>query len=177
MAPLSLYVSSKQGFFCSPPNAEISVIFAALGVMLAFRSLDAQKKKEVGLLDSIDIDQIIIDGTSLLDEVGSQLHPLASRYLQSYQRLESRLRELSFEKIGAAADSTTLPSVAPALDMGERTELPNNPQFSAEMGEGFGLHFNPSDEVSMIFNNDFSEFENIFCSTGWSGLMDNWKES
>jgi hypothetical protein len=72
-------------------------MFAALAVLLTFQTLDVQRKEDVALPVSVNVDQVIMDGTGLLEELGGQLHPLAAHYLQSYRRLKTRLRMTSKE--------------------------------------------------------------------------------
>ncbi|KAH8802542.1 N-terminal binuclear Zn cluster-containing/DNA binding domain-containing protein [Xylogone sp. PMI_703] len=152
-------------------------IFAALGVMLAFKMLDPQRKEDARLPDSIDVDQAIIDGKGLLEEVGSHLHPLASRYLQSYQRLEVRLQEMAAER----ENEVNLPrrpqqGDTQSSDVAGRGESVGDQYFSPD-GDGSGIFYKPTDELTMLLDNDFSEFENIFNGTGWSGLISDWNEA
>ncbi|RFU30256.1 hypothetical protein B7463_g6097, partial [Scytalidium lignicola] len=151
-------------------------IFAALGVMLAFKALDTQRKEDVGLPESVNVDQAISDGKGLLEEVESHLHPLASRYLQSYQRLEARLQEMAAEREGETNLSRRLQGDTQETDVTGRGEASGDQYFSPD-GDGNGIFYRPTDELTMLLDNDFSEFENIFNGTGWSGLISDWNEA
>ncbi|KIM77707.1 hypothetical protein PILCRDRAFT_825147 [Piloderma croceum F 1598] len=121
-------------------------VFAALGVLLAFQTLDAQSKAEVGLV-SVDVDRVILRGTHLLEEVGDQMHPLVSRYVQSFHQLQSRLRTISTTRAYALTDSIGLPCPAPA------------------------------DSSILLDGDDFSDIEDLLYTTDWTSLMADWSES
>ena len=100
---------------------EYKGVFTALCVMLAFKMLDPQDKAEVGLLDSIDVDQLISQGTELLQSVGEQCHPLASRYLRWFEKLE---RKLLAPSLGRANNSNSKPQYVASPSF-ESKEGPN----------------------------------------------------
>lgn len=142
--------------------------------MLAFQTLDDTSKNDVRLPATINVDQIILEGTELLEEVGGQLHPMASRYLQSLRRMESKLKTLS-ETRAKILESRPAPVDVPAMELNGRTEGSAN-SFFGNLEEDFGESFRPMDDPSMVFNEDFSEIEDMFYSTGWFGQMGEWNE-
>jgi hypothetical protein len=151
-------------------------VFAALGVVLAFQTLNPQSKEEVALPATVDVDQVILQGRALLEEVGGHLHPLATRYLQSLQKLEGRLRSLSASRVrGGAPDPKIVPVDTPAVDMqGPPEENNKNGAFLATNSVNTFGGWNGGAE-SMIFDEDFLEIENMFYSTGWGGVMDDFE--
>jgi hypothetical protein len=143
-------------------------VFTALGVVLAFQTLDAQSKEEVALPAAVDVDQVILQGRALLEEVGGHLHPLATRYLQSLQKLEGRLRSLSASRARREAPALKIvPVDMPIVDIqGLPEESSNNGAFpTADSVDAFG-GWNQGTE-SMIFDEEFLEIENMFFGTGW----------
>lgn len=145
--------------------------------MLAFKTLDRQRKEDVGLPDSIDVDQAISDGKGLLEEVSSHLHPLASRYLQSYQRLEARLQEMASEREREASFPRRPQTAVQGDDIsGQQGYLTGEQNFSPE-GEANAIYYRPTDEFSMLLDNDFTEFENIVNGGAWAGFISDWNEA
>ena len=151
-------------------------VFTALGVVLAFQTLDSQSKEEVALPATVDLDRVILQGRALLEEVGSHLHPLATRYLQSLQKLEGRLRSLSASRArGRAPDPKIVPVDMPSVDMqGPPEENNNNGSFPAADGVGAFEGWNGGAEP-MTFDEAFLEIENMFHSTGWGAVLDDSK--
>lgn len=145
--------------------------------MLAFKTLDKQKKEEVGLPDSIDVDQAISDGKRLLEEVSSHLHPLAAHYLQSYQRLEARLQKMASEReYEASVASHPQTNIlgkdisAQLVDLtGEKIYSPND--------EANTIYYRPTDEFAMLLDSDFTEFENIVNGGAWPGFINDCNEA
>jgi hypothetical protein len=158
-------------------------------VLLAFQTLDAQSKAEVGLLMSVDVDQVILHGTHLLEEVGDQMHPLASRYVQSFQQLQTRLRAISTARtrngskaMSGATSVGQLP--APSLDdLNARSEYGgsngNNTAFVADSTDAsLGVPFPAPDDPSMLLGGvDFLNIEDLLVTTDWTSLMADWNES
>jgi hypothetical protein len=151
-------------------------VFAALGVVLAFQTLDPQSKEEVALPATVDVDQVILQGRALLEEVGGHLHPLATRYLQSLQKLEGRLRSLSASRARRGApDPKIVPVDMPSVDMqGPPEENNNNGAFPTADGVDTFGDWN-GDTESMIFDEDFLEIENMFFSTGRGAIMNDFR--
>ena len=151
-------------------------VFAALGVVLAFQTLDPQSKEEVALPATVDVDQVILQGRALLEEVGGNLHPLATRYLQSLQKLEGRLRSLSASRARRGApDPKIVPVEVPEVDMqGPPEENTSNGAFPPADGvDAFGSWSGGTE--SMAFDEDFLEIENMFFNTGWGAVMNDFE--
>ncbi|OIW23940.1 hypothetical protein CONLIGDRAFT_657486 [Coniochaeta ligniaria NRRL 30616] len=72
-------------------------IFAALGVLLVFQKIDPQFRAEVGIPASPDLDELIGQGLDILQRVGGEMHPLATRYVQSFEQLRARLRAITIK--------------------------------------------------------------------------------
>jgi hypothetical protein len=133
--------------------------------MLAFKMLGPENKAEVGLLDSVDVDQVISQGTELLQEVGEQCHPLASRYLHWFQKLEIKIPTLS---LGKASD----PDSNPPLGNQRRPEDVHNSSSSGDMNDVFVLDERPIGDSFMMSSEDLFEIENMFFSTGWANPIE-----
>lgn len=144
-------------------------MLVSLGVMVAYQTLDRERKEEIAMPASVDIEKVVRDGTALLEEVGTQLHPLATRYLQSCQKLEARLRAISSSRIEE-------------VDQPPVSDPPNGTQLSAgEAREDVYPHARPdgdldlnslADASTLFCDDSFAEFETMFFSTGWIGVMD-----
>lgn len=143
--------------------------------MLAFKTLGPPKIEDIGLLETIDVDHVISQGKDLLQEIGRQCHPLASRYLQSFQKLEARLPTLSFGR--ARNPEPNLPPVeTPSLDKQRRTE-DSHYSFLTDTNDAFGLPPRPLDERLVddplaVYDEDLSQIENMFFSTSWANLVE-----
>lgn len=150
-------------------------MFTALGVMLAFQALDEKSKQDVRLPESIDVDQVIVQGTELLEEVGGQLHPIAARYLESLRRMQAKLKTIR------ASRDKHLERPPPTADLQSEDALPqkteqNPTRFSGTTADDFGESFQQLGDTQMTFGEDFSEIENMFYNTGWFGQVD-WAET
>jgi hypothetical protein len=136
--------------------------------MLAFKILSPQNKADTGLLESVNVDEVIWQGTKLLQEVGERCHPLASRYLHWFQKLERKLPTLSLERAnnnqnmsGAAVSSTAKPANAEYIH-------------NVSPGDVSDLHVvdeQPFDDSLMVSSEELFEIENMFFSTGWADLV------
>jgi hypothetical protein len=133
--------------------------------MLAFRTLDATSKQDVNLPISLDVDQAIVQGTELLEEVGGQLHPIATRYLEALQRMEAKLKNVSACRT-KMLDLHHLPTALPSEYMQRRHEVNANPVWES-MDDAFGESFQQTGDTSIAFGEDFLEIENMFYNTGW----------
>lgn len=65
-----------------------------MSVLLVYQHLDPQSRSKIDLPPSSDIDVIIGQGTDHLHRVGGEIHPLASRYVRSFQQLQTRLQAI-----------------------------------------------------------------------------------
>ncbi|KIM73611.1 hypothetical protein PILCRDRAFT_724526 [Piloderma croceum F 1598] len=149
-------------------------VFAALGVLLAFQTLDTQSKAEVGLV-SVDVDQVILRGTHLLEEVGDQMHPLASRYVQSFHQLQNRLRAISTARAygGSKSSSSAVPHDTSSLN-----GIYSDPNSNPALTDSIGLPFpTPADSSMLLDGDDFSNIEDLLYTTDWTSLMADWSES
>jgi hypothetical protein len=149
-------------------------VFTALCVMLAFKMLGPQGKAEVGLLDSVDINQVIYQGTQLLQEVGEQCHPLASRYLHWFQKLERKLPTLS---LGRANNPNCNPAhvAAPTLEKQAQAQPEDaHNSFPGYINDNFVMdEQQPNGDYLMISSDELFEIENMFFSTGWDEPVKN----
>jgi len=156
-----------------PPPSDV---FAALGVLLAFRTLDAESKAEVGLV-SVDVDEVILRGTHLLEEVGDQMHPLASRYVQSFHQLQTRLRAISTVRAygDSQSSSNTVPLPSPLSEIHPQYTGSNS---NTALTDSMGLPFPaPADSSIPLGEDDFSNIEDLLYTTNWTSLMADWSES
>jgi hypothetical protein len=136
--------------------------------MLAFKILSPQNKADTGLLESVNVDEVIWQGTKLLQEVGERCHPLASRYLHWFQKLERKLPTLSLERAnnnqnmsGAAVSSTAKPANAEYIHNVSPGDV-SDPHVVDEQ---------PFDDSLMVSSEELFEIENMFFSTGWADLV------
>jgi hypothetical protein len=136
--------------------------------MLAFKILSPQSKADTGLLESVNVDEVIWQGTKLLQEVGERCHPLASRYLHWFQKLERKLPTLSLERAnnnqnmsGAAVSSTAKPANAEYIHKVSPGDV-SDPHVVDEQ---------PFDDSLMVSSEELFEIENMFFSTGWADLV------
>ncbi|KAL2016665.1 hypothetical protein VTK56DRAFT_3209 [Thermocarpiscus australiensis] len=118
-------------------------IFAALGVLLVFQKIDPQFRAEVGVPESVDLDELIGQGLEILQRVGGEMHPLAARYVQSFEQLRARLQSttikhsrllLRVREPAAATTTTTTARVATPWATG--TESRAAAEGAAGGGEG-----------------------------------------
>ncbi|KAI5461872.1 fungal-specific transcription factor domain-containing protein [Mariannaea sp. PMI_226] len=70
-------------------------VFAALGVLLVYQKIDSKSRAEMDILPSLDLDDVIAQGLENLERVGGEMHPLASRYVQSFHQLKSQLQAIT----------------------------------------------------------------------------------
>lgn len=149
-----------------------SDVFAALGVILAFKTLDEGSQQDVRLPKYINIDEIVMHGNSLLEEVGGQLHPIAARYLKSLQRMEAKLKTVSTNRAKVIESLPPLPADEPPLQQQQidysMQPFPGN----IPMTEDF-TQFQMGQP--MMFVEDFSEIESMFYNTGWFGQTGDWE--
>jgi hypothetical protein len=64
-------------------------------VLLVFQKIDPQFRAEVGIPASLDLDDLIGQGLEILQRVGGEMHPLATRYVQSFEQLRTRLQAIT----------------------------------------------------------------------------------
>jgi hypothetical protein len=143
--------------------------------MLAFKMLGPQSKAEVGLLESVDINQVIYQGTQLLQEVGEQCHPLASRYLHWFQKLERKLPTLLLGRANNP-DYNSANVVATTLEKQARPEGAHDsfPGCVNCINDNFVMdEQQPNGDSLMISNEELFEIENMFFSTGWDEPIEN----
>jgi hypothetical protein len=136
--------------------------------MLAFKILSPQNKADTGLLESVNVDEVIWQGTKLLQEVGEHCHPLASRYLHWFQKLERKLPTLSLER----ANNNQIISVAAVSS----TAKPTNAEYIHKVSPGgvsdpHVVDEQPFDDSLMVSSEELFEIENMFFSTGWADLV------
>jgi hypothetical protein len=81
-------------------------VFAALGVLLVYQKLDPNSHAEMGIPPTVDLDEVIAQGLENLQRVGGEMHPLASRYVQSFQQLQKRLQAITALSTNAVPQSS-----------------------------------------------------------------------
>ncbi|UKZ46669.1 hypothetical protein TrVGV298_000875 [Trichoderma virens] len=69
-------------------------VFTALSVLLVYQHLDPHSRSKIDIPPSSDIDNVIGQGLEHLQRVGGEIHPLASRYVRSFQQLQTRLQAI-----------------------------------------------------------------------------------
>lgn len=145
-------------------------VFTALCVMLAFNLLSSESKANAGFLDSINTDEDIARGTKLLREVGEHCHPLASRYLQWFQKLQSKLPTLSIEITDNSTQDLlrggTSSSDQPT-SYGRPLTVPPEPVDNRHASDERRF-----DESLLVSSEELFEIENMFFSTGWADWVD-----
>jgi hypothetical protein len=167
-------------------------VFAALGVLLAFQTLDPQSKAELGIFNSDDIEATIRGGLDLLEKVGGQMHPIASRYVQAFRQLQEKLRVFSSSSVRGMYSSggTTMRPPPNGQTSSIGLDLEGRPDINGGRGENAGptaaysyigetneISRATSQEASLMvgFENEFANIENMLLdSTGWTALMDDW---
>lgn len=137
--------------------------------MLAFKILSPQNKADASLLESVNVDEVIWQGTKLLQEVGEHCHPLASRYLHWFQKLERKLPTLSLERAnnnqsvpGAAVSSTAEPAIAGYVHKVSPGDV-SDPHVVDER---------LCNDSLMVSSEELFEIENMLFSTGWADFAD-----
>ncbi len=60
-----------------------------------FQRIEPRFRADVGIPTSLDLDEIIDQGLENLERVGDEIHPLASRYAQSFEQLRTRLQDIT----------------------------------------------------------------------------------
>lgn len=66
-------------------------------MLLVFQKIDSQFRAEVGIPASLDLDDLIGQGLEILQRVGGEMHPLATRYVQSFEQLRARLQAITIK--------------------------------------------------------------------------------
>ncbi|KAJ9614660.1 hypothetical protein H2200_002797 [Cladophialophora chaetospira] len=170
-------------------------VFAALGVLLVYHTVEPTSVTEISLPPNVDIDHTIRQGVELLSRVGGQMHPLASRYVQSIQQLQARLKVISASN--KSQPSQTLPTAQKRnleADAISSVPQPQPPALARDQypPQAQVLHssFDPSMQQEVYqptfaeasrwtgFEDEFSNIENMLMdSTGWTGLMDDWSDT
>jgi len=137
--------------------------------MRAFKLLGPQGKDEIGLLDTLDCDQDISNGTDLLHKVGEQCHPLASRYLHWFQKLERKLLSLSLGRNREAEAGTQPVDMSSRNKQGRAEDASYSFSNTGNVNETFGM-----DDSLVVSNEELSEIENMFfCNfNGWVNSME-----
>lgn len=162
----------------SLPNSKTLIlldVFTALGVMLAFKSLDEQSKQAVRLPKGLDVDEIITHGNELLEQVGGEMHPIAARYLKSLQHMEGKLKIVTASREKALGARPLPPAPAPApTDVHAKIEYESN-SMTGIVNDDFSYLQQIGGDADMMFVEDFSEIESMFYTTGWFGQVD-WSE-
>lgn len=69
-------------------------VFTALSVLVVYKHLDPHSRAKIDIPPSSDIDRVIGQGLEHLQRVGGEMHPLASRYVRSFQQLQARLQAI-----------------------------------------------------------------------------------
>jgi hypothetical protein len=101
-------------------------VFAALGVLLVYQKIDSSSRAHVGIPSTLDVDKVIAEGLENLERVGAEMHPLAARYLKSFQQLQTRLRDISILSANAPQQQTRLgPSTLRPRAAGARRDQRN----------------------------------------------------
>jgi hypothetical protein len=154
----------------------IADVFAALGVMLAFNSLDEPSKQQVRLPKNLDVNEIIAYGHQLLEEVGGHLHPIAARYVKSLQRMEVKLKTVAASRTKVLEALPPPPVALHTEEMQPKPEYNAHNLFAGNMNDDFGQFQQMGGDASMMFVEDFSEIESMFYNTGWFGQVE-WSDA
>ncbi|PTB36883.1 hypothetical protein M441DRAFT_150372 [Trichoderma asperellum CBS 433.97] len=112
-------------------------VFTALSVLLVYQHLDPHSRSKVDIPQSSDIDDVIGHGLEHLQRVGGDIHPLASRYVRSFQQLQTRLQAIG-----------TLSANAPLLAVRGKQQL--------SMREDGGSNFRQAHTASSATDSDQS---------------------
>jgi len=126
----------------------------------------------------VDVDEVILRGTHLLEEVGDQMQPLASRYVQSFHQLQTRLRSLSTARAYGDSKSSSNAVPLPTSPLSEiHSQYPDSNSNTA-LTDSMGLPFPaPADSSIPLGEDDFSNIEDLLYTTDWTSLMADWSES
>lgn len=65
-----------------------------MSVLLVYQHLDPYSRSKIDIPPSSDIESVISQGLEHLQRVGGEIHPLASRYVRSFQQLQARLQAI-----------------------------------------------------------------------------------
>ena len=148
-------------------------VFSAVGVLMVFQTLGNQSTIDVGIPASTNIDRIILDGTILLEEVGAQMHSIATRYAQSLHQLQAKLRTLLLNKTRATQTAQPAPAgVAQTTDL-LGVENVEDTTMSGSMNTVRDSMPQNAEPVQ-FFDFDTTAIDNLFYSPGWTGLFDDW---
>jgi hypothetical protein len=134
--------------------------------MLAFKMLGPQKKAEVGLLDSVDVDEVISRGTQLLQEVGDHCHPLAAQYFHWFQKLERKLPTLSLGQHSILNDNPSSLAAPSAENQVRLRDLQS--AYLGDTNDVFVVDERHIGDDLRISDEQLFEIENMFFSTSWS---------
>ncbi|OTA05277.1 Zn2Cys6 transcriptional regulator [Trichoderma parareesei] len=66
----------------------------SLSVLVVYKHLDPHSRAKIDIPPSADIDRVLGQGLGHLQRVGGEMHPLASRYVRSFQQLQARLQAI-----------------------------------------------------------------------------------
>ena len=149
-------------------------VFAALGVMIVFHTLDKQSKADIALPPSLNVDKDVAQGTEFLDKIGAQMHSLASRYVQTIRQLHSRLQAMSTNI--RATDTATGPTELACANLQRSSDHISN-GLLLEGSQVPRSRVQVDGDPTLTFEYDFGDLENLLASPGWTGLMDEWTGS
>ena len=150
-------------------------VFAALGVLLVFQTLDPPRQADVALPVSIDVEQAILRGIECLEDVGAQMHPLASQYVQSFRQLQTRLRAL-FSGNSRPVETRSVPAGSDRpCTQGNPTDigiplLGNSSTAHTSMYDGSG-------DSSIFLSDEIFNIESLLYDKGWAGMVHEWDDS
>ncbi|OAG36760.1 hypothetical protein AYO21_09033 [Fonsecaea monophora] len=177
-------------------------VFAALGVLLVYQTVEPQSKADIALPPNVDVDHAVRMGLELLQRVGGQMHPLASRYVQAIQQLRARLQALptsrskapsremsSSDRNGAQTGAVTsgnantnqpqVPANAVGYQYPHQAQHQQvvNPLYPAYTQEAYHVTAGEG-SLRAGFEDEFANIESMLMdSTGWTGLMDDWSDN
>lgn len=134
----------------------------------------------------MNIDQTIQRGLELLQRVGGQMHPLASRYSLSIQQLQDRLHALAnSSKPHSREASQPLRATTehdfqhhPHQVQQSNTLYQYPQQIQNQQAYMYPGYVQDAMSLRAGFEDDFADIENMLMDgTGWTGLMDDWGNS
>ncbi|KAJ5609961.1 hypothetical protein N7510_006680 [Penicillium lagena] len=162
-------------------------VFAALGVLLVYQTIvDPYTKADIGLAASVNIDDAIRQGMENLERVGGHMHPLASRYVQFFQKLQSRLWTMSSTSANPHRTGTvesTDPNLATSVSM---VEIQQGLEYQAQLRSlthddpGIQDELRRAGEAAFLtpglrFEDESELIENVLLDqAGWTNLFDEW---
>ncbi|RFU75585.1 n-terminal binuclear zn cluster-containing dna binding domain-containing [Trichoderma arundinaceum] len=91
---VSPILSNSTWLTCASGDVSWRHVFTALSVLLVYQHLDPHSRSMIGIPPSSDIENVIGQGLEHLQRVGGEIHPLASRYVRSFQQLQTRLQAI-----------------------------------------------------------------------------------